>query len=91
MGIEPTRAPPPALENKQFGAMTDTKCDGRVNFRGMWGHVGLRRDTSVGEIRGSSLPGLGLLPANCGHAAVQNAPRSHSQQADTSKRPRAAN
>jgi hypothetical protein len=43
MGIEPTRAPPPALENKQFGATTDTKCDGRVNFRGMWGYVWIRR------------------------------------------------
>jgi hypothetical protein len=27
-----------------------SQCDGRVNFRGMWGHVGLRKDTSVGEI-----------------------------------------
>jgi hypothetical protein len=50
MGIEPTRAAPPRLENKRFGAMVDAKCDGRVNFRGMWGYVGLRRDTSVGEI-----------------------------------------
>jgi hypothetical protein len=66
MGIEPTRAPPLGLENKQFGAMADPKCDGRVNFRGMWGHVGLRRDTSVGEIRGSSLPGVGLLLATTG-------------------------
>jgi hypothetical protein len=63
MGIEPTRAAPLGLENKQFGAMADPRCDGRVNFRGMWGHVGLRRDTSVGEIRSSSLPGVGLLPA----------------------------
>jgi hypothetical protein len=62
MGIEPTRAGLPELENKQFGAMADPKCDGRVNFRGMWGHVGLRKDTSVGEIRGSSLPRVGLLP-----------------------------
>jgi hypothetical protein len=66
MGIEPTRAAPLGLENKQFGAMAGAKCDGRVNFRGMWGHVGLRRDTSVGEIRGSGLPGVGLLPANSG-------------------------
>jgi hypothetical protein len=63
MGIEPTRAAPLGLENKQFGATADPKCDGRVNFRGMWGHVGVRRDTSVGEIWGSSLPGVGLLPA----------------------------
>jgi hypothetical protein len=50
MGIEPTRAALPGLENKRFGAMADPKCDGRVNFRGMWGHVGLRKDTLVGEI-----------------------------------------
>jgi hypothetical protein len=64
MAIELTRAAPLGLENKQFGAMADPKCDGRVNFRGMWGHVGLRGDTSVGEIRGSSLPGVDLLPAH---------------------------
>jgi hypothetical protein len=39
MGIEPTRKVVPDLENKQFGAITNAKCDGRVNFRGMWGHV----------------------------------------------------
>jgi hypothetical protein len=27
MGIEPTRAPLPGLENKRFGANADTKCD----------------------------------------------------------------
>jgi hypothetical protein len=43
MGIEPTRAAPPGLENKQFGAKADPKCDGRVNFRGMWGQVGIHR------------------------------------------------
>ena len=43
MGIEPARAAPPGLENKQFGAMTGPKCDGRVNFRGMWGHIGIHR------------------------------------------------
>jgi hypothetical protein len=43
MGIEPTRVAPPRLENKQFGAKNNPKCDGRVNFRGMWGHVGIRR------------------------------------------------
>jgi hypothetical protein len=37
MGIEPTRAAPPGLENKRFGATADPKCEGRVNFRGMWG------------------------------------------------------
>ena len=72
MGIEPTQEAPLGLENKQFGAMADPKCDVRVNFRGMWGHVGLRRDTSVGEIRDSSLPGVGLLPANCGNSVCQN-------------------
>jgi len=25
--------------------MADAKCDQRVNFRGMWGNVGLRTDT----------------------------------------------
>jgi hypothetical protein len=60
MGIEPTRAAPPGLENKQFGAVADPKCDGRVNFRGMWGHVRLRRDTSMCEIPGSSLSVVGL-------------------------------
>ena len=64
MGIEPTRVAPLRLENKQCGAMADPKCDGRVNIRGMWGHVGLRGDTSVGEIRGLSQSGAGLLPAN---------------------------
>jgi hypothetical protein len=63
MGIEPTRAPPPELENKWFRALADPKCDWGVNFRGMWDHVGLRRDTSVGEVPGSSLPAVGLLPA----------------------------
>jgi hypothetical protein len=47
MGIEPTRAAPPELENKRFGAMADPKCDGRVNFRGMWGHVGIRESIPV--------------------------------------------
>ncbi len=60
MGIEPTRAATPKLENKRFGATTNPKCDWRVNFRGMWGHVGLRRDTSVGATPGSGLPVMGL-------------------------------
>lgn len=30
-----------------LGVTTNTKCDWRVNFRRMWGDVGLRRDTSV--------------------------------------------
>jgi hypothetical protein len=47
MGIEPTGAAPQEPENKRFGAIADPKCDGRVNFRGIWGHVGIRR-CSVG-------------------------------------------
>jgi hypothetical protein len=43
MGIEPTREARSELENMRFGAMADAKCDGRVNFRGMWGHVGIHR------------------------------------------------
>jgi hypothetical protein len=43
MGIEPTRPTLPELENRWFRAMANPKCDGRVNFRGMWGHVGIRR------------------------------------------------
>jgi hypothetical protein len=43
MGIEPTRAARSELENKWFGAMANPKCDGRVNFRGLWGHVGIPR------------------------------------------------
>jgi hypothetical protein len=50
MGIEPTRKALPGLENKQFDATTNAKCDYRVNFRGMWGHARLRRDTSTCEI-----------------------------------------
>jgi hypothetical protein len=60
MGIEPIPKVVPDLENKQFGAITNAKRDGRVNFRGMWGHVRLRRDTSVCEVPGSSLSVVGL-------------------------------
>ena len=48
MGIEPTRVAPPELANKQFGAKADPKCDGRVNFRGMWGQVGIHRWANPG-------------------------------------------
>jgi hypothetical protein len=48
MGIEPTRATAPGLENKWFGAMANPKCDGRVNFRGMWGYVGILDVRSLG-------------------------------------------
>jgi hypothetical protein len=50
MGIEPTLAALPGLGNKQFGAMANPKHDGRVNFRGLGGGIGPRRDTSVGVI-----------------------------------------
>jgi hypothetical protein len=43
MGIEPTRTARSELENIRFGAMANPKCDWRVNFRGMWGHVGIHR------------------------------------------------
>jgi hypothetical protein len=76
MGIEPTREALPDLENKGFVATTNPKCDGRVNIRGVWGHVGLRRDTSVDEIRGSSLPGAGLLPGKNSHSSAQQDFRS---------------
>jgi hypothetical protein len=33
------------LENERFGATADPKCDGRVNFRGMWDNVGIRAQT----------------------------------------------
>jgi len=52
MGIEPTRTALPELKNKRFGAMANPKCDWRVNFRGMWGNVAPRRDTSVCEVLG---------------------------------------
>jgi hypothetical protein len=38
----PNRKMPPGLENKRFGATTHPKCDWGVNFRGMWGNVGMR-------------------------------------------------
>ena len=47
MGIEPTREAPPEFENKRIGAMADPKCDWRVNFRGTWGHVGIREPPAV--------------------------------------------
>jgi hypothetical protein len=50
MGIEPTRAALPGLKNKRFGATADAKCDGRVNFRGMWDNVGIREPTAVTSV-----------------------------------------
>jgi hypothetical protein len=45
MGIEPTRETLSGLASKRFGATADPKCDGRVNFRGMWDNVGIRAQT----------------------------------------------
>jgi hypothetical protein len=42
MGIEPTGKAVLGLENKQFGAKANAKCDRRVNFRGIWDNVGMR-------------------------------------------------
>jgi hypothetical protein len=43
MGIEPTRSTLSGRENQAFRATPNPKCDQRVNFRGMWGHVGIHR------------------------------------------------
>jgi hypothetical protein len=43
MGIEPTGKALPELENTGFRVMPTLKCDGGVNFRGIWGHVGIQR------------------------------------------------
>jgi hypothetical protein len=51
MGIKPTGKALPELENTRFCTTANPKCDLRVNFRGMWGNVRLRRDTSVSEPR----------------------------------------
>ena len=50
MGIEPTRAPLPELENTGSRVMPTLKCDGGVNFRDMWGDVGIR-EISVSPLR----------------------------------------
>ena len=55
MGIEPTRAVDPELKNKRFSAMANPECGWRVNFRDMWGNVGLRTDRSISKILGSGL------------------------------------
>jgi hypothetical protein len=47
MGIEPTGKAVLGLENKRFGAIAETKCDWRVNFRGTWGYVGIREPLAV--------------------------------------------
>ena len=68
MGIEPTGKALPELENKRFGAMADSKCDQRVNFRGMWGYVGIHRYRDPV----SRLSVVGLRSATCGHSASRN-------------------
>jgi hypothetical protein len=47
-GNQPTREALPDLENKRFGAVADPKCDGRVNFRDIWGHVGIHQWAKCG-------------------------------------------
>ena len=44
MGIEPTGQGDPEQQNQNFNALGLPKCDGRANFYGMWGHVGLRKE-----------------------------------------------
>src|SRR5258708_4813468 len=58
MGIEPTRQHLPGLKNRGFTAMKNTKCDGRVNIRGMWGHVGIRERTSARSNVSDGMPRL---------------------------------
>jgi hypothetical protein len=47
MGIEPARSMLRKLENKGFEAISNPKCDGRGNFHGIWGHVGMREPIPV--------------------------------------------
>ena len=42
MGIEPARVPLSELESTGFCVVPTLKCDGGVNFRGMWVTVGMR-------------------------------------------------
>jgi len=56
MGIEPTRAYLPSLQNKRFDAMADANCEERVNFRVMRGNVGLRTETQGGRNLGQPRP-----------------------------------
>jgi hypothetical protein len=86
MGIEPTRAPLPELENTGFHVMPTLKCDGGVNFRGMWGNVGMRwslfgRDFAPRPVDapcGPLTPRLGApLPSPCTPAGRCAAPIRH--------------
>jgi hypothetical protein len=51
MGIEPIGKPLPSLWNRRFDANAKAKCDQRVNFGGMWGHVGQSGDTRRAKSR----------------------------------------
>jgi hypothetical protein len=60
MGIEPTRASLMQRENTVFPVAPILKCDWRVNFRGTWGHVGMReRHAATSDVRGY-IAGLGV-------------------------------
>jgi hypothetical protein len=59
MGIEPTGTALPGLERTLFDATVNTKCDLRVNLRGMWGNVRLHRDRSMCEVSASGLSVVG--------------------------------
>jgi hypothetical protein len=60
MGIEPTRAPLPELENTGFLAVRALKCDWRVNFCGIWDNTGIRWRRMTSRL------GLSSLAAKCG-------------------------
>jgi hypothetical protein len=68
MGIEPTRKTVLDLENKQYGAITNAKCDGRVKFRGMWGYIGTRRLRGACSCRRSPAAGWHIRDAEIGAA-----------------------
>jgi hypothetical protein len=58
MAIEPIGKVVPDRENKQFGAITNTKCDRRVNFRGIWGHARQVSDQLWSGIEKRVIPGI---------------------------------
>jgi hypothetical protein len=60
MGIEPTRATLQSLRNMGSRVAPILKCDWRVNFRGTWGHVGMREGyAATSDVRGH-FAGLGV-------------------------------
>jgi hypothetical protein len=62
MGIEPPRATLQSLRNMGSRVAPILKRDGRVSFRGMWGHVGVReRHAATSDVRGD-IAGLGVTP-----------------------------